>query len=201
MIATNLQPQLIESIALFFESSLAHEALPIALLERQLKWGIAFRNLERGDASFFEGASTEELLQKAYGFSKPLDFRGSDSVAYWIGESYASLFFRRNLSFSVIAAVLPIAEMKRLYYPYHEMGFSSLLEEFERRLSKTSLLETAKKKAGLTYVQIAKCAGIPIPTLARYVKNEELWRISLARAKALSVALDQPMEYFLPSCL
>lgn len=201
MIAVSQQTRIIQIIASFFEASLSHEAVPVALLERQLKWGAAFRGLERGDASFFEGISADEFLQKAYGFAEPLDYRGGDSCAYWIGESYASLFFERSLSFSVLLALLPVSEMRRLFYPYHEMSFSSLREELDRRLAETSLLEVAKKKSGLTYVQIAKDTGIPVPTLARYQKNNELWRISLVRAKRLSLVLHQPLEYFLPECL
>lgn len=187
-----------ERISSFFELSLSFDTIPLALMEEKLCWSAPFRELERGRPELLLKGECEDLFKEVFDTPDIPNHYTSNSIDAWIGEAYASIFLSRHVSFSRILLLLPLREMKDLFYPYHEMDSSQILNLYSEREKSVSILEALKKRNHLTYQKIAEETGIPLPSLFRYRNNESLDKISLSVAKKLSLALSCPMECFLP---
>lgn len=186
-----------ERVASLFEMSLSLDAVPPDLLEEKLSWSEPFEELERGDSSSFLFGMVGDLFKKVFHTSDLPNQYLQDSRYYWIGESYARIFLETGASFSRVILLLPIREMKDLFYPYHEMDPFRIVELYEEREKTHSVLEALKKKKGISYVEITKKTGISKASLFRMKDNDVLNRIGLLEAHRLAFALGCPERAFL----
>lgn len=193
--------EIIERIASFFEMSLSQDAVPIDLLMGRLACSEVFESLERGEIADLLADTAGDLFKRVFHAAELPNQYVSDSIYYWIGESYARIFLSVGASLFRISLLLPIREMKDLFLPYHEMDPERIIELYLKREHERSVLECLKKKRGISYIKIVQQTGISKTTLFRMKNNESLNRIGLEEANKLSHVLDCPTRSFLSRVL
>lgn len=154
------------------------------------------KQFERGEASVLAGQSGVELALIVSGkekdYATPV-FSEERSAEYWLGWAFAYYQWKTCLHFSQITEFVPINEILRMYFPYHEMDirqFCDRLTEIYTERKQQTNLKRKRLAAGLSQSQIAKITGIPVRTIQQYEQGQK--DINKARAGyviALSRAL------------
>ncbi len=106
--------------------------------------------------------------------------------------------WQTNLTFKQINSLIPIAEIRAMYNPYHEMDISQfcdkMTELYKSRKSETNL-KKYRLAAGLSQSELAEVSGVPVRTIQQY--EQRVKNINAAKAEsviALSKALECPVE-------
>ena len=117
--------------------------------------------------------------------------------AYWAGVSYFDLHYKLNKSFSYLFLKVPIEKMLNLYPVYHEMDFSSLLEEFEHIANQKTILQLLCKRKGVLLPKVAKSIGVSASTLVKYMYSDNsLYKASFQTAIKLVNYFEVPVNLF-----
>lgn len=146
-----------------------------------LQSGIATR-FENGDCNILAGKSGTELAYDViHTFSpnatlvKP-QYTQNRSEEYWTGWALAYYQWETARTFSDITKYTPIAEIKSLYHPYHEMDiqhFSDVLNSFYQNNKKDSNLKLLRLRNGLTQKELSELSGVPLRTLQQYEQRQK----------------------------
>lgn len=144
------------------------------------------RQFESGDPSVLAGRSGVELALMATGkdqdYPKPV-FSIERSEEYWLGWALAYYQWQTCLTFAQITEFIPIDEMLRMYYPYHEMDirqFCDRLSELYAERKQHTNLKRRRLAAGMSQSQLAEITGIPLRTIQQYEQGQK----SINRARA-----------------
>lgn len=143
--------------------------------------GIAAR-FERGDFSLLVGMSGVELaylvLEKSdvtYERIKP-SYTANRSEEFWTGWALAYYQWETSMRFEQIIQYVPIAEIKALYSPYHEMDirqFVDKMNELYKKAKPETNLKTMRLKAGLSQRELAEYSGVPVRTIQQYEQRQK----------------------------
>lgn len=79
-------------------------------------------------------------------------FTANRSEEYWTGWALAYYQWKSNLSFSEITRFVPIHEIKRMYYPYHEMDIRQFVDAMDEKI------RNARPQASKRYRRILAAA-------------------------------------------
>ena len=117
--------------------------------------------------------------------------------AYWAGVSYFDLHYKLKKSFSYLFLKVPIEKMLNLYPVYHEMDFSSLLEEFEHIANQKTILQLLCKRKGVLLPKVAKSIGVSASTLVKYMYSDNsLYKASFQTVIKLVNYFEVPVNLF-----
>jgi len=158
---------------------------PTFLVSRQA------RLFASGDPFTISGQSGWELAERVLseaGVSFPRrvpDGLRARTPEYWAGWALAQYQWYRGFSFAEIEEFAPMAEIVRLYSPYHEMSILAFHEELDRRYRRRhpeTRLREFRKAAGLTRDALAALAQVSSRLIEQYEQRRR--DINAARADA-----------------
>ncbi|MCD8362156.1 MAG: helix-turn-helix transcriptional regulator [Lachnospiraceae bacterium] len=103
-------------------------------------------------------------------------YTSNRSEEYWTGWALAWYQWNRNFPFKRVTELVPIDDIREMYYPYHEMDirqFADRMDEKIRELSKTSRLKQLRSQAGLSQRELSDRSGVPLRTLQQYEQKQK----------------------------
>lgn len=144
------------------------------------------KQFETGNVSIIAGRSGVELALMVIGrdtdYPHP-SFSEEKSAEYWLGWALAHFQWRTCISFSQISEIVSIAEIRKMYHPYHEMDigqFCDRLSEIYSERKKYTNIKRRRLALGMSQSELAKASGVPIRTLQQYEQGKR----SINRARA-----------------
>lgn len=162
---------------------------------------------EQGDCSVTVGMSGIELAIKVLEqadeqvpTSTP-SFAYERSPEYWTGWAVAYYQWDTSLTFSDIDKVVPIADICRMYNPYHEMDirqFVDKMNELYRAAVPDTNLKRLRILSSMSQAELAEQSGISKRTIQQYEQRQK--DINKAQSETLlklSRALNCQMEELL----
>ncbi len=167
-------------------------------------------SFSRGETNTILGRSGKELVldvlsYSGYGVIETEETKEKDSgrsEEYWTGWSLAYYQWYTSLSFDEIDESIPINEIRNLYYPYHEMDLSQLVEIMERirneRIKETKL-KRIRQNVGISQKELSSLSGVPVRTIQQYEQrqkdiNKASGETILKLSKALCTRMEELLE-------
>ena len=143
--------------------------------------------------------SLEKIFSDITGYQiKKDESFGVYNDAYWCGYSYFELFLHTRKSFSYIFLKLPLNELIDLYPIYHEMDFTSLLEYFNEKEKKATILRLLCELNKISLPKLSNSIEINLSTLSKYNKNDEfLYKGSFENIIKISKYFNAPINLFI----
>ena len=80
------------------------------------------------------------------------------------------------MRFEEIIRYIPIAEIVKLYSPYHEMDirqFCDKMDEQYRASKPETNLKTLRMKLGMSQRELAEASGVPLRTIQQYEQRQK----------------------------
>lgn len=160
------------------------------------------RRFASGDPFTIAGQSGWELAERVLseaGVSFPRrvpDGLRARTPEYWAGWALAQYQWYRGFTFAEIDEFAPIADIVKLYSPYHEMSILAFYEELDRRYRlrhPDTRLKELRKAAKLTRDELAALAQVSSRLIEQYEQRRR--DINAARADtflSLAQSLDCP---------
>lgn len=143
--------------------------------------GLAAR-FEKGDYAVIVGMSGVELAYQVLELTtgnteriKPT-YTVDRSEEYWTGWALAYYQWETALRFEEIVRHIPIAEIVKLYSPYHEMDirqFCDKMDERYRASKPETNLKTLRTKLGMSQRELAEVSGVPLRTIQQYEQRQK----------------------------
>ncbi len=143
--------------------------------------GLAAR-FEKGDYAIIVGMSGVELAYQVLELTtgnteriKPT-YTVDRSEEYWAGWALAYYQWETALRFEEIIRYIPIAEIVKLYSPYHEMDirqFCDKMDEQYRASKPETNLKTLRMKLGMSQRELAEASGVPLRTIQQYEQRQK----------------------------
>ena len=137
---------------------------------------------ENGDSKTIAGKSGVELAYEVMEKTgenvrdiKPR-YTANRSEEYWTGWALAYYQWKTSISFAEIVKYIPIAQIKALYSPYHEMDirhFTDKMNELYSQAKPETNLKIYRKRAELSQKQLAQLADIPVPMIQDYEQRQK----------------------------
>ena len=149
------------------------------------------RRFASGDPLVLAGLSGWELAERVLsdaGVSFPRrvpDGLRARTPEYWAGWALAQYQWYRGFTFVEIEDFAPMADVVKLYSPYHEMSILAFHEELDRRYRRRhpqTRLKELRKAAGLTRDELAAQAQVSSRLIEQYEQRRR--DINAARADA-----------------
>lgn len=146
-----------------------------------LSSGVAER-FGSGDFTLLVGKSGVELAYEVLDKSEinyervPVNYTVNRSEEYWTGWALAYYQWESALSFEEIVSLVPIAEMCRLYSPYHEMNIQQFVDRmnaYYRALQPLTNLKRMRQKADFSQSELAELSGVPVRTIQQYEQRQK----------------------------
>lgn len=133
---------------------------------------------------------TNKIIEKDTSF-------GVFDVAYWCGYSYFELQNRTKKSFAFIFLKLTLEKMVDLYPIYHEMDFSSLLQEFNQLNEEKTILRLLCEDKKCSLQKLSSEIEISKTTLSKYnASDEALYKGSFQAICKIATYFDTPISMF-----
>lgn len=161
--------------------------------------------LSAGEPTAFVGRSGSEIAIDVLGLEGLAQVNAMVQPAeeYWAGWALGFFQWASGKDLQSINACVPIAEVLRMYSPYHEMDVLHFCERMDELCAgaagaAVSNLRQAREAAGLSQSQLAQLSGVPLRTLQQYEQRQK--NIDKARAEyllALATALHVAPEKLL----
>jgi len=135
--------------------------------------------MENGDTSVIVGKSGIELCLEIVGietFRKDFVIRADKSPEYWAGWALSFYQWKTGLTFRRIDNTVPIENIIRMYFPYHEMDirqFCDRMDALMKQAHPETNLKRIRKSLGLTQSQLAEHSGIPLRTIQQYEQGQK----------------------------
>lgn len=137
---------------------------------------------ENGDSKTIAGKSGVELAYEVMEKTgenvrdiKPR-YTANRSEEYWTGWALAYYQWKTSISFAEIVKYIPIAQIKALYSPYHEMDirhFTDKMNELYSQAKPETNLKIYRKRAELSQKQLAELADIPVRMIQHYEQRQK----------------------------
>ena len=156
------------------------------------------KKIEEGQYDDYFNKSLEQIFFDVTGriIDKDNSF-GIYNDAYWCGYSYYELHARTQKSFAFIFLKLPLSKMMDMYSVYHEMDFSSLLEQFSRLDEEKTILRLLCEENGCSLSELSYETGINKATLIKYSASDEaLYNGSFQTIYKISQFFNVPISLF-----
>lgn len=117
--------------------------------------------------------------------------------AYWCGWSYFELHQRTKKSFAFLFLKLPFSNLVDMYNVYHEMDFSSLLEQFLRLDKEKTILRALCTERGCSISKLSLVTKINKATLSKYNSSDDaLLKGSFQAVYRIARYFDVPFSLF-----
>lgn len=168
-------------------------------MERQLSSSSIIKTIEKkNDCNFLYDSTLSDSIKEIYGLVQLFD---DDIVAQsvyslWISEAYLKLLFEYRKPLSYLFLFIPLKEMLRIFSPYHEMDWTHLYAEFERRVEQTSLLRAILDKENISINKLSQLTGISKNTLTTYLVDERLRAASFENIYKIANVLELDIDIF-----
>ena len=134
-----------------------------------------FNLIEKNEYNSLFDKPINSLFYEITGFMVSQDDSyGVYNDAYWSGQNYFDLHLKTNKSFSYIFLKLPFDKMMDIYTIFHEMDFTSLVDYFNKRCEEKTIVRLLCEKAKKSLNDISKETLIPLSTLKKYNKSDEI---------------------------
>ena len=118
--------------------------------------------------------------------------------AYWCGTAYFYLREKTRKPLEYILLKLPLDQLIDLYPLYHEMDYSSLLEEFNKIEKEQTILKLIFETYHVNMVKLSKDINISLNTIKYYRQNDEnLYSASFDKIYHLANYFNLPLKLFL----
>lgn len=153
--------------------------------------GVAER-FGKGDFTLLAGKSgveiAYEVLERTVGLKERIKprYTANRSQEYWTGWALAYYQWETGLRFEEIIRYIPIADIKALYTPYHEMDIRQFVDKMNK-LYRTAKPETNLKRMrqqlGFSQKELAELSGVPLRTIQQYEQRQK--NINKAQAEYL----------------
>lgn len=136
----------------------------------------------QGDFTVLVGKSGVELAyeileQTGSAYKRaPARFATGRSEEYWTGWALAYYQWETAMSFAEIVRYVPIAEIRELYSPYHEMDirqFVDKMNELYRKERPETNLKLMRQRVGLSQSELAELSGVPLRTIQQYEQRQK----------------------------
>ena len=98
------------------------------------------------------------------------------SEEYWTGWALAYYQWETSLSFKEIVSCIPIAYVKALYSPYHEMDIRHFVDRMNQlylAAKPDTNLKRKRKQAGFSQKELAELSGVPMRTIQQYEQRQK----------------------------
>ena len=162
---------------------------------------------EQGDIHTLVGKSGVELAYEVLdrsGLSHECiapQYSMDRSEEYWTGWALAYYQWETAQSFAEIVQYIPIADIRAMYDPYHEMDIRQFCDAMNERLRKAkpeTNLKLLRQQNGLSQKELAEISGVPLRTIQQYEQRQK----SINKAQAeylvlLSRALNCSVEHLI----
>lgn len=152
-----------------------------AFFDLFLESGVAER-FGTGDFTLLVGMSGVEIAYEVLARSgirieriKPR-YTANRSEEYWTGWALAYYQWVTSMSFAEIVHYVPIAKIRELYTPYHEMDIRQFVDRINilyREKKPETNLKIFRKKVGLSQRELAEQSSIPIRTIQQYEQRQK----------------------------
>ncbi|MCR5507172.1 MAG: helix-turn-helix transcriptional regulator [Lachnospiraceae bacterium] len=117
---------------------------------------------------------------------------------YWAGWAVAYYEWFTSTAFDRIEEVVPIAEIRDMYNPYHEADITKFVDEMDRRMAERkgkSRLARLRAYAELSQKMLAERSGVSVRMIEQYEQGKkDINRASSATVYQLARALNCRME-------
>lgn len=143
--------------------------------------GVAHR-FGQGDCNILAGMSGIELaylvLEKTVADYERVEprFTAERSPEYWTGWALAYYQWYTGISFAAIVSLVPVADIRALYRPYHEMDirhFTDRMNELCTQHKRETNLKRFRLSAGLTQKELAAKSGISVRTIQQFEQRQK----------------------------
>ncbi len=147
------------------------------------------KRFESGEPSLIVGKSGIEIAYEVLEKTQHKIIRKEPTLVlerseeYWTGWALAYYQWKTSLKFSEIISAIPIAEIRMLYTPYHEMDiiqFTDKMNELYLQVNPNTRLKSRRMELGISQQQLADLSGIPLRTIQQYEQRQK----SIAKANA-----------------
>ena len=108
------------------------------------------------------------------------------SEEYWTGWALAYYQWTTALSFAEIDRYIPIADIRAMYHPYHEMDIRQFVDRMNMLLTRAKTetnLSLLRRNAGYSQAQLSRASGVPVRTIQQYEQRRK--NINKAQAECL----------------
>lgn len=120
--------------------------------------------------------------------------------AYWCGWSYFELYQRTHKSFAFSFLKLPLPTLMDMYSVYHEMDFSSLLEQFLKLDSEKTILRALCEEKHCSLSKLSFVTEISKATLSKYnASDAALYKGSFQSLYKIARYFEVPFSLFAKS--
>ena len=170
MIKTFYQDDIINRLAALFTYGLNKEYSYKSIEEHIIS--SSFVNcLENNDYDI--ESKIEKIVETTFnvslnGSQADISFKG-----LFFAESYLKLFLYFNRSFEYLFLYWPLAVFDEKYGIYHEMDFSNLRRDFQKRIEETTLLKKLCQARQIKLIDVSKLTGININTIDKYTRKDK----------------------------
>ncbi len=143
--------------------------------------GVAKR-FGQGDCNILAGMSGIELaylvLENTVAAYERVSPRCSAerSPEYWAGWALAYYQWYIGISFADIISLVPVADIRDLYWPYHEMDirqFADRMNELCLQQKRETNLKRLRLSSGLTQKELAAKSGISVRTIQQFEQRQK----------------------------
>ena len=103
-------------------------------------------------------------------------FTAERSPEYWTGWALAYYQWHTGISFAAIVSLVPVADIRALYRPYHEMDirhFTDRMNELCTQQKRETSLKRFRLSAGLTQKELAAKSGISMRTIQQFEQRQK----------------------------
>ena len=154
------------------------------------------RGFEVGDPVIVAGKSSGELIKTILNIElKSHELNELVSPEYWVGYTLAIVQNKLNVSFKELVDKIDCNELLNLYFPYHEMDESNIIELYKDKLNKQSTLKVIREQRNLSQNELAVLSGVPVRSIRAYEQQKvELSKASGEVLYALSRTLGCSIE-------
>lgn len=105
------------------------------------------------------------------------------SPEYWVGWVLGYAQVQLKKSFKTLIKAFPCSELIMLYFPYHEMDITHILDVFKGRLQKNNALKEYRLRTKLSQDDLSLLSDVPARTIRAY----EQGKLDIAKAQADTV--------------
>ena len=148
------------------------ERFTFDFVEKTISRSSFFKSIEKQDILPPQFLSDAQLLKTLFPFEKELKYNVPVyNQCLWASESYMWIQKKTKLTFEAIFIFVPLKEMYSKFDLYHEMDFSQIVDYFNEKRKKTSVVDLLFKKFKYSVKEVAEKTGIPYNTLVS-LKNK-----------------------------
>ena len=197
------------SLGMFLDYSVNTLSYPIEKIWTLFLGTGVSKSFARGDSAVILGRSGIELVYDVLSESgentsseRPeRKIYDSRSAEYWTGWSLAYYQWWTSLGFGEIEEFISIAEIRDLYFPYHEMDISQFvdkMEEIRKERIKGTKLKRLRESLSISQKELSDLSEVPVRTIQQYEQRQkDINRASAETVLRLSRALCTTMEEIL----